>query len=309
MKNLFLITLLVFGISAQAQIPTDGQMGYYPFNGNANDESGNGYHGIVNGATLTMDRFGNSDAAYSFDETNFIELSNTADLHMYSGFSLVAWVNYTDNSGGGDGGGSVVSKHENYWVNGFGMGIATNNKANISIHPLDYVLETSETYNDGEWHLLVGIYDGNQIHIYVDSVLDGSLSALYTIGNTINIFIGKDSALAYYNGIIDDVGIYNRPLTQDEINDIFHDGGWLGINDFNDKSINIYPNPVNDILNIRAEEIINSVSISNVLGQKMYYSSVDTSGTTIDISAYSIGTYFVKVQIGDSVIKKKFLKE
>ena len=44
-------------------------MAYYPFNGNANDESGNGNNGTVNGATLTTDRFGNVDEAYSFDNS------------------------------------------------------------------------------------------------------------------------------------------------------------------------------------------------------------------------------------------------
>jgi len=48
----------------------DGLVAYYPFNGNANDESGNGNNGTVNGATLTSDRFGNANSAYSFDGVN-----------------------------------------------------------------------------------------------------------------------------------------------------------------------------------------------------------------------------------------------
>ena len=45
-------------------------MGYWPFNGNANDESGNNHHGSVNGATLTEDRFGNANSAYASDGAN-----------------------------------------------------------------------------------------------------------------------------------------------------------------------------------------------------------------------------------------------
>jgi hypothetical protein len=56
MKHLLTLTLLCFGLLAQAQIPsyvpTNGLVGWWPFNGNANDESGNGNHGTVNGATL-----------------------------------------------------------------------------------------------------------------------------------------------------------------------------------------------------------------------------------------------------------------
>ena len=48
-------------------VPTNGLLAYYPFNGNANDASINGYNGTVTGATLTTDRLGNANKAYSFD--------------------------------------------------------------------------------------------------------------------------------------------------------------------------------------------------------------------------------------------------
>ena len=47
-------------------------IGYWPFNGNANDESGNGNNGTVNGATLTTDRFGNLNSAYNFSGLDYI---------------------------------------------------------------------------------------------------------------------------------------------------------------------------------------------------------------------------------------------
>lgn len=74
MKKLFLTLNLVlfvipFGISQDlpAYVPTNGLVAYYPFNGNANDESGNGHHGTVNGATLTSDRNDVQNSSYSFD--------------------------------------------------------------------------------------------------------------------------------------------------------------------------------------------------------------------------------------------------
>jgi hypothetical protein len=56
-----IVTILLFSGSANADLVAS-----YPFNGNANDESGNGYHGTIHGTstTLTKDRFGNSDSAY-----------------------------------------------------------------------------------------------------------------------------------------------------------------------------------------------------------------------------------------------------
>jgi hypothetical protein len=76
---------------------SDGLVAYYPFNGNANDESGNGHNGIVNGtgATLTNDRFGNANKAYSFNGTgSYIRVNvNTADW-FYNDFSITVWVNF-----------------------------------------------------------------------------------------------------------------------------------------------------------------------------------------------------------------------
>ena len=53
-------------------------MAYYPFSGNAGDSSGNKLNGIVNGATLSNDRFGKASSAYSSDGKNStIFINNT----------------------------------------------------------------------------------------------------------------------------------------------------------------------------------------------------------------------------------------
>ena len=66
---------------------------YYPFNGNANDESGYGNHGTVNGATLTSDRFGNTDSAYSFDGSNdIITVAHNEILNCSDELSISVWV-------------------------------------------------------------------------------------------------------------------------------------------------------------------------------------------------------------------------
>lgn len=79
MKKFFtLLFLLSFiGLSIVfSQIPTSGLVAYYPFNGNANDLSGNSYNGTVDGATLTLDRFGNANNAYYFDGNSKINILN-----------------------------------------------------------------------------------------------------------------------------------------------------------------------------------------------------------------------------------------
>lgn len=82
MKKLyFLFILFSLTLNINAQIPTDSLVGYWPFNGNANDVSGNGNDGTVNGAILTIDRFGNENSAYSFDGVDdFISISPSPTL-------------------------------------------------------------------------------------------------------------------------------------------------------------------------------------------------------------------------------------
>ena len=93
-RLLSLIIILGFSTCVSAQIPSyipkDSLVGWWPFNGNANDESGKGNNGTVNGATLTTDRNGNANSAYSFNGlNNYISTSRTS----LSNFSFSIWFN------------------------------------------------------------------------------------------------------------------------------------------------------------------------------------------------------------------------
>lgn len=72
----------------------------------------------------------------------------------------------------------------------------------------------------------------------------------------------------------------------------------LGVDDLDAKGFAAYPNPVQNILNLRANEQITSVAIFNILGQKVYSANVSALNTTVDMSSYASGAYFVKVNVG-----------
>ena len=98
MKNTLLVTIATLGFSfaVMAQnipnyIPANGLVCWWPFNGNSNDESGNGHNGTVSGATLTMDRFGLSNGAYSFDGiSNKINVAHNAAFD-FTEFTISCW--------------------------------------------------------------------------------------------------------------------------------------------------------------------------------------------------------------------------
>ena len=72
---------------------SSGLVAYYPFNGNANDESKNANNGMVNGAKLSADRNGNRNSAYSFDGIDdFIEIKNSPELNFDDKMSVSFWI-------------------------------------------------------------------------------------------------------------------------------------------------------------------------------------------------------------------------
>jgi hypothetical protein len=93
MKKLLLLLSVCIAAQSYAQnvpayVPTNGLVAWWPFTGNAIDSSGNGINGIVNGATLTTDRFGNANKAYSFNgSSNSITVNDANSLDLIDNFS------------------------------------------------------------------------------------------------------------------------------------------------------------------------------------------------------------------------------
>ena len=220
----------------------DGLLAYYPFNGNAVDESGNDHNGTVNGATLTTDRFGNIDSAYSFDGSDYLSVNNSETLDIgVNDASIVAWVNFSetqphiwqDMNLGGIAGKGYLSENA-----GHGLYVE-NGKVMYQIRQVTgepygyYYAETNNSLNDGLWHLVVATVDRDNhsgIKMYVDGVLQSTtgdptdLSGIY-LSNPDGFAIGAREKFSeiYYNylGKVDDIRVYNRVLSEEEIEALF----------------------------------------------------------------------------------------
>jgi hypothetical protein len=285
--------LLATASTTFAQVPTNGLVAHYPFNGNANDASGNGYTGTVNGATLVNDRFGNANSAYDFDGNGqHIILTNTASQNLLTGFSLVSWIKSTSPAG------SFISKHKNYYRNTFAFGF-NDGHAVVSTDVVAYVVGTPQKYNDGKWHLIVGVYNGTTLLIYADGVLAGSMSANYTTANTENIKIGRDSDLSFYKGTLDDIRIYNRAITPNEVATLFNEDNAVtsisNSNNINDTSIKIYPNPTSDNIIIENALGANALFVTDALGQTVFSSAIKQDQLRINLVNWKKGLYVVKM--------------
>src|SRR5437867_2677659 len=93
------LALIVQMIHAQTFL-TNGLVAYYPFNGNANDVSGNGNHGTANNVTFASDRFGVTGSAGSFAGNSGSNVGiNSANLNLPPDFTVSVWINYTAGAG------------------------------------------------------------------------------------------------------------------------------------------------------------------------------------------------------------------
>ena len=221
------LNLTVINTALPSYLPTNGLAAWYPFNGNANDESGNGNNGIVYGATLTNDRNGSLNSAYNFNVTssNHISINNSLGNFGTSNFTVSGWQLRASGSniycmfGKRDafGSGNYFEVNSNP---GFEIRQGTNNSDYVNDGGLSY-------FNSNQWFHTTIVRNGNQIFLY----LNGALTNIYTSPITQNISnnalteIGAryagNSLTQLYDGKLDDIGIWNRALTQTEITALY----------------------------------------------------------------------------------------
>lgn len=237
MKQFVLIfgLLLIFGVSL-AQDP----VAYYPFNGNANDESGNGLNGNqVGGVDFSAtDRFGVETGAAYFDGVDDYVLIPDVSLTDYS---YSCWVNSDDWYSESQ---ALIHTVNGYLVRGNQNGAP----ALITLHPYSsrdgagsFRLQSWTNWDpmNSVWHHIVATCDSdNNVLVYANNELvyqqdawsdPGSFDyVLSTIGATrmLNWAGSPDTVVTRFTGRIDDVKIYGHKLSTGEINTLYHEGGW-----------------------------------------------------------------------------------
>jgi len=282
--NLLLTTafiLLVF--SSMAQIPTDSLQLNYPFNSNALDESGNSNNGLVFGATVTTDRFGNPNYAYKFNGINsYIEVPNASSIKPDFPFTISLWVkvdsfsNISSTVYASDNDNNVYS---GFWIGyiptgqisaayGDGLGMGTGYRI---------TKQSNQVIDTVDWHNIIASFNGpNDIDLYIDCIEDvgfysGSGSNMTDLGLNGSIGVRANS---YHDGKIDDIRLYNKSLNADEILILCkEEKPSIGVAELiNEDNIRIYPNPIDDDVyisfnNYHGLSAKSLVRVSNSIGQ------------------------------------------
>jgi hypothetical protein len=305
-------------------VPTNGLVGWWPFTGNANDESGNGNNGTVNGATLTTDRFGNTNQAYSFDGVNdFINFNSNSSFNIIDDITISCWcqsLNSTSNQVQLVWFGDTQTAKDPYSIaiNSsnlfyFRKDVSTGN----TIRQVNSNTSASTIY----FHVL-GTYDvsANKMKIYIDGLLQDSINVDFPINYTtqnmlLNFASANNGAQQFFKGNLDDIGIWNRALDSTEISNLYNGNicyQYITVTDtliintnltgFDpvtyENTIKIWPNPTNDHITIDYGNYATlsgyQLKITNSVGQQMFQTNITQQSSYVDLGTWTgNGIYFV----------------
>jgi hypothetical protein len=325
MKTLLLVTIAALGLTASTMaqnlpnyVPENGLVGWWPFNGNANDESNNGNNGIVNGATLTSDRFGNIDKAYKLDGINdYIQVPDNNSLDINGNITLSVWVNPES-----IGSYRIIDKVTVDFGGAYGIDFSgpTANTIdrlrflNGSEQSLPFGLSTNQNF-----HIVV-TYDQINLKYYINGQLNNSIPKTGLANNNNNpLRFGANSLLNnnWFHGKLDDIGIWNRALSQQEVTELYNGNICyqtitvtdtllinMGVTGFNpvayNNTIKIFPNPANDHITIDYGNYSTmngyQLKIENSLGQQLFQTNITQQTDYLSLNNWGgNGLYFVHI--------------
>ncbi len=208
-------------------ISDDGLTALMPFEGNADDISGNGHDGVVNGATLSSGHLGESNSAYHFEYNTYIQFNSTNLPSGNSPRTISAWFK-------ADG---VAPGSQPNWIIGYGnadagkpcyfIQLTTDGRLYTQTGSWQDEMFSINTFRDNQWHLATLTWDGQTMCLYADGELEASQVISSGISTAPEMFsLGRTlwwSGDSFYIGSIDNVSVYNRALTSNEIARLYND--------------------------------------------------------------------------------------
>jgi hypothetical protein len=300
----------------------EGLVAHYPFNGNANDLSGNGNNGTpMGGISWDTDRFGNPSSSCYFNGIDaYVTIPNSTSLSSPSTEITISLWFYLNQSYSGHN--YFLTKSDDpaldpqYCIN------YLNNTLTFWFNNQDHVI--SHSFSLDTWYHLAITYDCQSVKFYENSVLIGEvLDSLPIQPNELPLEFGRNMPgdPEYFHGSLDDARIYNHSLNETEVQELFYEGGWptnIETTNLLPNEILIsqnYPNPFNPTTNISYTLPITSnvvIKVFDILGREVttLVNKEQLPGNysvTFDASNYSSGIYFYRFEAGNFIQIKKMI--
>ena len=338
MRKLLLIVFIIFSLTGFAQIPTNGLVGYWPFNNNINDQSGNQNPSIGTGLSFGTDRFGRFNSCLEL-EGDTISYA-TAQIPYSQSLTLCFWVKvkqpttiysvpyYFRNGSDYTAQGYVLYSglNSNLFVR---LGTTTTSWLNW----FDQYLQYNQT--DTSWNFISIVVDdiNKQISVFKNSLRIGSIGFTGNILNFSHLNFGharKRNKEERFRGKLDDFRFYNRALDSTEIKSIYnetqcttivYDTARISVQDTLVINANltgivppqikntfkIYPDPSNSHISIDNGNLSlvsgYQVKITNSIGIQVFQSPINQQKFYIDLSSWTgNGIYFVNIIDGQGNI-------
>jgi hypothetical protein len=217
-KVIILPAILLINLIGHGQTLNDSLILYLPFNGNANDVSGNNFNGDVNGAVLAPDRNGNSNSAYYFDANSYISIAENNLLNINpDGFTVSVWAKADVEKNMG----KAISIGE-IGQGGFGIRVSTNpDEASYLLYNsssyTNYVRD-EDYFESGVWNMFTITYENGIFSSYLNGVFLNQDTAECYATTGYDLLIGSGEGMFDdFKGWLDEVRIYKRALTDLEV--------------------------------------------------------------------------------------------
>lgn len=202
-----------------------GLVAEWHFDGSAQDTSGSGNHGTIKGATFVQGISGQALGFDGVDDMVVVPHSSSLSLEKYT---VEAWVKTRE-----FGTHNVIlrKRYEPSWMDNYGLAISPNGTVNAGSYSPDiwtwFGTGSVRQISAGEWYHIAATYDRTAFKIYINGILENSVNIQYSpYQNNQQLVIGRACdgdpcmfrpSAPSFNGIIDEVRIYNRALSASEI--------------------------------------------------------------------------------------------